>query len=316
MKFFSLPKFFALGLALASLQSFDSYASESGVIVDVDAKRNGFNNPVSLYLPAGDYKVRAIGPDEGGQFIARNAWNGWVAGCKYGESRCDYGWQHWAVMFSNEVGVSPIKAHPRLPVMIWNCDSALQAVSEDRADGQRFFAFSTPEAALAYFQSVPDRYGHCTFTTDRDGFVSFFDGDRITQDNKGGSSYVIEPVSRVISAQIDIKPGSSRNPLNINGNGKIPVAILGSNELDVSLIDSTTLALAGLEHSLNGQALPMCAPEYSNGDEFLDLVCHFQDDPSRWEPEPGEARLTGALIDGTLFTGTDVFDVVGKKSKT
>ena len=44
---------------------------------------------------------------------------------------------------------------------------------------------------------------------------------------------------------------------------------------------------------------------YSNGDTYLDLVCHFEDDATNWEAGDAEATLTGSLIDSTSFEGTD-----------
>jgi hypothetical protein len=44
---------------------------------------------------------------------------------------------------------------------------------------------------------------------------------------------------------IDIKPGSSPNPLNLGIRGMLPVAVLGSDDLDVAEIDVAT-QLAGV----------------------------------------------------------------------
>jgi hypothetical protein len=55
----------------------------------------------------------------------------------------------------------------------------------------------------------------------------------------------------------------------------------------------------------------LCSVEYSNEDIYPDLVCHFEDDASNWQPGDGEATLTGTLLDGTPFEGTDSICVVG-----
>jgi DNA-binding beta-propeller fold protein YncE len=47
-----------------------------------------------------------------------------------------------------------------------------------------------------------------------------------------------------IQVEIDIKPGSDSNPLNVKSKGVLPVAILGSNPLDLANIDTTTIRLS------------------------------------------------------------------------
>jgi hypothetical protein len=49
-----------------------------------------------------------------------------------------------------------------------------------------------------------------------------------------------------IPVDIDIKPGSCPNPLNLKSKGVLPVAILGSEDLDVSTIDVDTIRLEGV----------------------------------------------------------------------
>lgn len=110
---------------------------------------------------------------------------------------------------------------------------------------------------------------------------------------------------------IDIKPGSDPNCFNINGHGIIPVAILGSGDFDVSQIDLTSLSFGGLEIRVRGNKGPLCSFEYSNDDDYLDLVCHFEDDADAWVTGDGEATLTGNLLDdGSSFEGTDLICVV------
>lgn len=110
---------------------------------------------------------------------------------------------------------------------------------------------------------------------------------------------------------VDVKPGSDPNCFNINGHGVIPVAILGSATFDVLNIDTSTLYFAGLEVRVRGNKGPLCHGESSNGDGFLDLVCQFEDDPSIWVPDSSaNATLTGSLLDGTKFKGTDSICVV------
>jgi hypothetical protein len=114
----------------------------------------------------------------------------------------------------------------------------------------------------------------------------------------------------IITVEIDIKPGSDPNCFNINGHGVVPVAINGSANFDVNDVDLTTLSFAGLAVRVKGNDKPQCSIKDWNGDGFDDLVCQFVDDASTWEPGDAEASLTGALLDGTLFEGTDSICIV------
>ena len=109
---------------------------------------------------------------------------------------------------------------------------------------------------------------------------------------------------------IDLKPGSEANCINISGAGVIPVGIFGSNVLDVLDVDPETLSFGGLEVRIRGKRGPMCHLDYLDADANLDMVCQFEDDPSRWSPEEGVASLTGAKLDGSLFEGVDSICIV------
>jgi hypothetical protein len=115
----------------------------------------------------------------------------------------------------------------------------------------------------------------------------------------------------VVEVNIDIKPGSDPNCFNINGHGVVPVAILGSAVFDVNNVDVDTLSFAELEVRIRGNKGPLCSYEDVNGDGFLDMVCHFEDNADNWAPGDGVAELSGELLDGTSFKGTDSICVVG-----
>ena len=115
---------------------------------------------------------------------------------------------------------------------------------------------------------------------------------------------------KVPTVAIDIKPGSDPNCFNVNGHGVIPVAILGDADFDVSNIDVNSLSFAGLGVRARGNRGPLCSIESVNGDAFPDMVCHFEDEAANWSPGAGVASLTGVLMDGTAFEGTDSICVV------
>jgi hypothetical protein len=124
----------------------------------------------------------------------------------------------------------------------------------------------------------------------------------------------------IISIAIDIKPGSDPNCFNVDGNGVIPVAVLGSSDFDVTDIDIDTLSFAGLDVRIKGNDARQCSVEDVSGDftttegapdGFDDLVCQFVDDSSAWlADDEATATLTGNLLDGTPFEGTDSICIV------
>ncbi|MEK9180208.1 MAG: kelch repeat-containing protein [Patescibacteria group bacterium] len=116
--------------------------------------------------------------------------------------------------------------------------------------------------------------------------------------------------SPIISAVIDIKPGSYPNSINLGSNGVIPVAILGSSTLDVTQIKliAVTLANAPVRFRSNGQ--PMASYSDINGDGFTDITVHFSTNDLQLSQGDVQADLTGELIDGTLIEGSDSVRIV------
>ena len=157
----------------------------------------------------------------------------------------------------------------------------------------------------------------------------------------GGRDIYLAKFGRdIILAHLDIKPGSCPNPFNMNiirkppknekskKGGVLPVAILGTVDFDVTDIDITTVRLEGvapLRHSYEDVAAPVvdgqeCECTTAGPDNHLDLVLKFR----KFEIAAvlGEAlphavtiplTLTGQLIDGTPFAGSDCIKIVGKK---
>ena len=122
-------------------------------------------------------------------------------------------------------------------------------------------------------------------------------------DNRGSATH---NVTVLLVADVDVKPGSDVNPLNLNGNGVVPIAILGSATFDVAAIDVGTVSVGpdGASPVHGGHI------EDVNDDGFDDLVVHVRE----WElgidiATPGGTvltfGLTGQLANGTPFSGED-----------
>jgi hypothetical protein len=124
-----------------------------------------------------------------------------------------------------------------------------------------------------------------------------------------------DPVGPVVkTVTLDIKPGSVKNPFNMDAEGRLPVAIMGSAELDVSLIDPSSIKLATL-------APVHYAITDIQSDGYADVVVLFRDKdvadllPAVVDGEVVGLELTGALKDGTLITGSDSITVQVKKDR-
>ncbi len=117
----------------------------------------------------------------------------------------------------------------------------------------------------------------------------------------------------LVPIEIDIKPGSDQNSINLCSNGSVPVAILGSDVFDVYDVDTDTLRFADLTVKMVGKKDPrlLCSHEDINFDGSADLVCHYQMmDMATLDGDSTSATLSGSLDNGTRIEGTDVVNIV------
>lgn len=116
----------------------------------------------------------------------------------------------------------------------------------------------------------------------------------------------------VIAVEIDIKPGSYPNAINLGSYGIIPVAILSSAEFDATTVDPDTVELAGSGVAVRGKGnKSMAHGEDVNGDGLVDLVVQVSTenlDPGSFQD--GYAVLTGKTYDGVPIQGEDEIIIV------
>jgi hypothetical protein len=146
--------------------------------------------------------------------------------------------------------------------------------------------------------------------------------------NTLGESDSVDTVISLIepppSVALDIKPTSCPNPLQVMGNGMLPVAILGTFEFDAAQIDVESVRLEGLpplRWSIEDVATPYypfsgredaydCSEEGPDG--IVDLTLKFEAQAvvaALGELSEGDVlvlRLSGSLNDGSAFVGEDV----------
>jgi hypothetical protein len=134
---------------------------------------------------------------------------------------------------------------------------------------------------------------------------------RVTASKEGFKSETLEKHFAIIAkeaslskeVEIDIKPGSEPNSINLNSKGKLPVSILTTEEFDASTVDPGTVTFA--------EALPVrWTVEDVDGDGYIDLLFHFETQELRLDHDSTEATLNGITYDGQIIEGTDIVNIV------
>ena len=129
----------------------------------------------------------------------------------------------------------------------------------------------------------------------------------------------------ITELEVDIKPGSCPNPLNVKSQGVLPVAILGTEDLDVTDIDVATVSLAGvapIRFDYEDVATPfegeLCDCHEDGPDGYFDLTLKFDTQEivtALGDVEDGEylpLTLSATLVDGTVLEGSDCIRVIKK----
>jgi hypothetical protein len=117
-----------------------------------------------------------------------------------------------------------------------------------------------------------------------------------------------------LPVDIDIKPASDPNSINIRSNGVVPVAILGSDTIDVTLIDVTSLAFgpngATPAHDLtDADIYALHLEDVIVIDGITDLVSHYKQKQIGLSSGDTEACITGTYNGGIPFEGCDAVNI-------
>lgn len=112
-----------------------------------------------------------------------------------------------------------------------------------------------------------------------------------------------------IQVEIDIKPGSFPNSINLKSDGVIAVAILGSASVDVTTIDPLSITLASAPVQLRRNGAPMASFEDVNSDGYVDLVIHVSTQDLQLSSSDTQAELKGMTYNGIGIVGTDTINI-------
>lgn len=196
--------------------------------------------------------------------------------------------------------------------------TAVGPLSLRESTALRGWLHASMEVSTSFFSWLPDRF---TFRV-----TARLEDNRYTgQDFSLAVDNVQEwpgPCGATI-IDIDIKPCSACNPINVNSKGVLPVAVLGTESFDIMVVDPSTLFLTWpgitLPPGVDDGAHPLrYAYEDVNEDGLLDIVLKFSMRDlypvTLTKEPPGELMMTiiGKTYDGTRLAGQDLVRIINK----
>jgi hypothetical protein len=108
-----------------------------------------------------------------------------------------------------------------------------------------------------------------------------------------------------VAVDIDVKPGSSDNTINLGSSGTVTLAIFSSASFDAKTVDPLTVTLASAPVKLRGKGTAMASFEDVNRDGRLDLVVHVDTSALQASDTDVQVRLQGMAYRGIFIVGTD-----------
>lgn len=124
---------------------------------------------------------------------------------------------------------------------------------------------------------------------------------------KGDRDFAIAQVRYALLVDIDIKPMSDPNSINLKSKGVIPVAVLTTPDFDATTVDGETVMFAGASpvHDMSDPAVVADHQHDVDGDGDMDFVFHFRVQDTDIAAGDTSATLTGKTLGGIPISGSD-----------
>ena len=118
------------------------------------------------------------------------------------------------------------------------------------------------------------------------------------------------PESPALSVQIDVKPDSDDNTVNLGSNGVTPIAILSTASFDARTVDPATISVDGAGVRVRGNGVAMASAKDVDGDGLKDLLVQVSTNMLNLVEGQSVLTLTGNTFSGVAIMGQDVIRVV------
>jgi len=197
-------------------------------------------------------------------------------------------------------------------------------------------------AGLSAYATNPAAFALARYNTDGSLDSSFGTGGKVTTSFGGlygdlANALVLQPDGKIVAAgtdeatswdfalarylgglaatkvSVDIKPGSSRNPIKLSAVGLVPVGILTTNSLDATTIDPSTVCFGDDDHAVQRdctEAHGMGHIEDLNGDGRSDQLLHYEVGQTGIDRGDTQACLTGRTFSGLSIEGCDSIEAL------
>ena len=112
------------------------------------------------------------------------------------------------------------------------------------------------------------------------------------------------------TVEIDIRPNSENNRINLHSHGNVPVAILSTADFDATTVNPATVTFAGAPVDSRRNDEPRVTFRDVNEDGLQDIVLRFEIDEMTLTSFDTSATLAGQTFDGYALAGTDAVVVL------
>jgi hypothetical protein len=146
------------------------------------------------------------------------------------------------------------------------------------------------------------------FPTPDNNFTTIVEFDDNPQDGSAFYDVRLRIRTLPVTVQIDVKPGSFPNSINLKSKGKVPVAILSTDDFDAHDVDPNTCVFASA-NPVHWQMADV------NKDRDRDMLLQFMTQDLELTKNSTEGTLECTTHDGIKIVGTDSVKIVPKNNK-